>query len=92
MSFFPLAAEGRNPQSVAQLSLLRPTACLYKASMAAMMRNLRALRRSPIKQVFILAFILFNIFEVAQILRCLSSPTNEPVAQRSERVYIASIH
>lgn len=57
-----------------------------------MMRNLRVLRRRPIKQVFILAFILFNIFEIAQILRCLSSPMNEPVAQRSERVYIASIH
>ncbi|KAF2631871.1 glycosyltransferase family 69 protein [Macroventuria anomochaeta] len=57
-----------------------------------MMRNLRVLRRRPIKQVLILVFILFNIFEVAQILRCLSSPTNEPVTQRSERVYIASIH
>jgi hypothetical protein len=60
--------------------------------MAAMMRNPRVLRRRLIKQVIILVFILFNIFEVAQILRCLSSPTNEPVAQRSERVYIASIH
>jgi hypothetical protein len=50
------------------------------------------LRRRPIKRVLILVFILFNIFEVSQILRCISSPTDEPVAQRPERVYIASIH
>ncbi|KAF2626181.1 glycosyltransferase family 69 protein [Macroventuria anomochaeta] len=56
------------------------------------MRIPRALRRRSTKQVLILVFILFNIFEVAQILRCVSRPTDEPVAQRSERVYIASIH
>jgi hypothetical protein len=57
-----------------------------------MIYNSRVLRRRPIKRVLILVFILFNIFEVSQILRCISSPTDEPVAQRPERVYIASIH
>jgi hypothetical protein len=60
--------------------------------MAVMMCSPRILRRRLTKQVLILVIILFNIFEVAQILHCLSSPTNEPLAQRSERVYIASIH
>lgn len=45
-----------------------------------------------IKQVLILVFVLFSIIDVAQILRSLSSPTNEPIARRPERVYIASIH
>jgi hypothetical protein len=60
--------------------------------MAALMRRLQTLRRRSIKQVLILAFVLFNIFDITQILRCLSGPTTEPVARRPERVYIASLH
>ena len=60
--------------------------------MIAVMRIPRALRRRTIKQVLVLVFVLFSIFEVTQFQRYLSSHTIEPVAQRSERVYIASIH
>lgn len=61
--------------------------------MTALMRHLSALRRRSIKQTLILTFVLFHIFEITQILRCLSRPLGtEPVAQRSERVYIASLH
>ncbi|KAG9193932.1 hypothetical protein G6011_03967 [Alternaria panax] len=52
----------------------------------------RALRRCPIKQLLLPVIILFHVFEVAQILRCHSSPVDEFVTRRSERVYIASIH
>ncbi|EMD58651.1 hypothetical protein GGP41_006101 [Bipolaris sorokiniana] len=60
--------------------------------MTALTRYLRILRRRSTKQVLILAFILFNIFDIAQILRCLSSSTAEPIPRRQERVYIASLH
>ncbi|PWO24881.1 adrenodoxin [Pyrenophora tritici-repentis] len=60
--------------------------------MAALMRFARMLRRSSIKQVFVLAFLLFHVFEIAQILHCLSNPTIDHVAPRPERVYIASLH
>ena len=60
--------------------------------MIAVMHILRTLRRRSTKQVLVLILVLFIILEVTQILRCLSSQTNEPVAQRPERVYIASIH
>lgn len=43
-------------------------------------------------QVLIFIFVVFDVFEVAQILRCHSSSTNEAVAPRSERVYIVSMH
>jgi len=56
------------------------------------MRFARMLRRRSIKQVFVLAFLLFHVFEIAQILRCLSNPTINDVAPRRERVYIASLH
>ncbi|KAH8688674.1 cryptococcal mannosyltransferase 1-domain-containing protein [Phaeosphaeriaceae sp. PMI808] len=56
------------------------------------MRRLRALYRRSVKQVLILAFVLFNIFDITWILCCLSGPTTEPVARRPERVYIASLH
>jgi hypothetical protein len=65
---------------------------VFIESVAEMMRTPRVLRRRPIMQVLILIFVVFNVFEVAQILRCLSSSTNEPVALRSERVYIVSMH
>lgn len=52
----------------------------------------RNLRRRPTRQVLILAFVLFSIFEIAQVLRCLSGPTNEPITRRPERIYIASLH
>ncbi|KAF2134173.1 glycosyltransferase family 69 protein [Dothidotthia symphoricarpi CBS 119687] len=50
------------------------------------------LRRYLTKQVLILAFALFSIFETTHVLHCLSGPTTEPVTRRPERVYIASIH
>jgi hypothetical protein len=60
--------------------------------MTAMICNPRVLRRWPIKQLLLLVSILFQILEVAQILRCQLSPTDEFVTQRLERVLIASIH
>ena len=56
------------------------------------MRFARALRRCPVKQVLVLAFLLFHVFEVAQVLRCLTNPAVEAVARRPERIYIASLH
>ncbi|OWY49415.1 glycosyltransferase family 69 protein [Alternaria alternata] len=52
----------------------------------------RALRRRPIKQLLLPVIILFHVFEVAQVLRCHLSHADQFVTQRSERVYIASIH
>jgi hypothetical protein len=60
--------------------------------MTAMICTPRTLRRRPTKQLLLLVSIIFHIFEVAQILCCHLSPTDEFVTQRSERVYIASIH
>ncbi|KAI5368423.1 hypothetical protein J4E82_010787 [Alternaria postmessia] len=60
--------------------------------MKAMICTSRALLRRPIHRFLLLVSILFHVFEVTQILRCHSGPTSEFVAQRSERVYIASIH
>jgi hypothetical protein len=60
--------------------------------MIALMRYLRTLRRRSTKQVLILAFVLYNIFDITQILRCLSSSTAEPITPRQERIYITSIH
>jgi hypothetical protein len=60
--------------------------------MTALMRFARMLRRRSIKQVFVLAFLLFHVFEIAQILRCLTNPTIDDVAPRHERIYIASLH
>jgi hypothetical protein len=60
--------------------------------MAAPIRLLRTLRPRSTKQVFILAFVLYSVFEIAQVLRCLSVPVTEPIIRRPERVYIASIH
>jgi hypothetical protein len=59
--------------------------------MTPLMRIPRVLRHRALERVLIV-FVIVSIFEVAQVLRCLASATNEPVAQRSERVYIASIH
>jgi hypothetical protein len=63
-----------------------------KPSMTTPMRLPRALRRRCTKQVLILAFVLFSIFEIAQVLRCLTGHITEPITRRTERVYIASIH
>jgi hypothetical protein len=60
--------------------------------MTTLMRFSRILRRRSIKQVFVLAVLLYHVFEIAQILRCLSNPTTDEVAPRPERVYIASLH
>lgn len=60
--------------------------------MTAIMRFLRTVRRRSTKQVLVLAFVLYSIFEIAQVLRCQSGPTTETVARRPERVYIASLH
>jgi hypothetical protein len=60
--------------------------------MTATIRTPRALRRRSVKQLLLLVFIIFHVLEVAQILRCHLSPTDDFVAQRPGRVYIASIH
>jgi hypothetical protein len=56
------------------------------------MRSLRTLRRRPVKQALVLAFILFSVFDITQVLHCLSRSAPESVTRRKERVYIASIH
>jgi hypothetical protein len=56
------------------------------------MRTPRVLRRRSIQLLLVSVFIIFHIFEVAQILSCLSSSTNEPVARRVVKVYVASTH
>jgi hypothetical protein len=67
-------------------------ACLCPVSMPTLMRLSRILRRRITKQLLILALVIFSIYEVVQILHCLSSTTTEPVVRRPERVYIASLH
>jgi hypothetical protein len=60
--------------------------------MTALMRLPRTFRRRSTKQILILAFVLFSVFEFTQILHCRSGPATEPITRRPERVYIASIH
>ncbi|RYO45305.1 hypothetical protein AA0116_g13378 [Alternaria tenuissima] len=56
-----------------------------------MLRTPRALRRLPIKRLLFLVSIVFHIFEVARILGCQLSPTNDVVTHRLERVYVAGL-
>lgn len=60
--------------------------------MTALMRFAWAIRRRSVKQVLVLAFLLFHVLEIAQVLRCLSNTSVEAVAPRTERIYIASLH
>jgi hypothetical protein len=85
-----------NPSHVhLPFALGNATVCFSLLPMTALMRFARMLRRRSTKQVFVLAFLLYHVFEIAQIpqiLRCLSNPTIDHVAPRLERVYIASLH
>lgn len=52
----------------------------------------RPFLRRPIKKVLVLAFLLFQVLEVAQVLHHLSIPAIEAADRKPERVYIASLH
>jgi hypothetical protein len=52
----------------------------------------RFLRRRSTHRALALLFILYSIFEVLQILRCLTRPLTNPGSGQAERVYIASLH
>jgi hypothetical protein len=62
--------------------------------MTLYMRAPRTLPRRSVRQLVFLVCVLFIIFDVCQVLRYRASLVAEtrPAPQRSERVYIASIH
>jgi hypothetical protein len=63
--------------------------------MTALMRISRILRRRSVQKLLVIAIVLYSIFDITQILRCISIARVEsttPVTRISQRVYIASIH